>query len=99
MNYTINENETLKKMTSPLANYIFNKKDGTMLTWGEDKDKEASRFPAPTILDIEITTICKGGCPFCYKSNTSNGSINLILSHLSNISLATSLTLGFICIG
>ena len=84
MNYTINENETLKKMTSPLANYIFNKKDGTMLTWGEDKDKEASRFPAPTILDIEITTICKGGCPFCYKSNTSNGK-NMSLENFKHI--------------
>ena len=70
MNYAINENETLKKMTSPLANYIFNKKDGTMVTWGEDKDKEASRFPAPTILDIEITTICKGGCKFCFPKGT-----------------------------
>ena len=73
MNYTIKEHGNIKQMSSPLANYIFNKETGTMVTWGETKDTEPPRFPAPTILDIEITTICKGGCKFCYKSNTAEG--------------------------
>ena len=73
MKYEIEEHNNIKRMSSADANYIFDKTTGTMLSWGETKDSEPSRFPAPTILDIEITSICNGGCPFCYKSNTSNG--------------------------
>ena len=73
MNYKIEEHGNIKQMSSPLANYIFDKETGTMVTWGETKDTEPPRFPAPTILDIEVTTICKGGCKFCYKSNTAEG--------------------------
>ena len=73
MDYTVTDNGSIKRMKSPLASYLFDKRDGTMFTWGSSYSKEASRFPAPTILDIEVTTICNGGCKFCYKSNTSTG--------------------------
>lgn len=70
MDYTIKESRNLKKMESPLANYLFDRRDGTMVTWGSSYNEEASRFPAPTILDTEVTTICNGGCKFCFPKGT-----------------------------
>ena len=75
--YTIVENEKKKILSSSEANYIFDKETGNMLTWGKTKDDDAIMFPAPTILDLEITTSCSGVsgvlCPFCYKSNNPHG--------------------------
>lgn len=66
-----------KSMGSAKANYLFNYQTGQMVTWGATSSEDAVKFPAPNILDMEITTICGGpngkGCPFCYKSNTRNG--------------------------
>jgi radical SAM protein with 4Fe4S-binding SPASM domain len=72
-----------KILISENCNYIFDKTDGTMITWGKTKDDDPEFSPyGPFIADIEITTICKGipnkdgvktPCPFCYKSNSPKG--------------------------
>lgn len=76
-NFTIKENDKFKLLSSPNANYIFNKQDGTMITWGRTIKEDPEVFPAPTIADIEITTVCDGVkgylCSFCYKSNNRFG--------------------------
>jgi hypothetical protein len=55
-------------------NYSFNLKDGTFARWGatEKDDPEFCPF-GPEILDFEITEICTGFCPYCYKDNKPNG--------------------------
>lgn len=76
MNYKIVDGKKLKVLQSEDCNYVFNKVNGTMMTWGKtmDDDPEYSKV-GPFIADIEVTTICHGingvVCPFCYKSNTS----------------------------
>jgi len=59
-------------------NYVFNKENGDFMRWGSTHDEDPCFSPiGGEILDIEITTKCKGIngklCPFCYKSNTPNG--------------------------
>jgi hypothetical protein len=77
------ENKNLKVLRSKNYNYSFNKTSGFFARWGEvtSDDPDFSPF-GPEILDIEVTTICKGvpslngkktPCSFCYKSNTPNG--------------------------
>jgi len=77
MSFQITENEKFKKMTSSDANYIFNKINGQMITWGKTLEDDAEKFPGPTIADIEITTSCDGVkgqlCSFCYKANNPHG--------------------------
>lgn len=76
-NYSVIDSKDEKILASSNANYIFNKKTGEMLTWGKTLKDDVEAFPAPTILDLEITTLCNGVghfgeeklCPFCYKSN------------------------------
>lgn len=62
-----------KLFTSPEANYVFNLKTGTMASWGRTVKEDPEVFPAPNILDMEVTTSCSHMCPFCYKSNNPNG--------------------------
>jgi len=72
------ENKKIKILRSPKYNYTFNKINGMFARWGktEKEDPNYCEF-GPEILDIEVTTICKGPggklCPFCYKGNTPNG--------------------------
>jgi len=55
-------------------NWVFDTDTGLFARWGEDfpSNPTYSRI-GPEILDIEVSTICNNGCPFCYKSNTSKG--------------------------
>lgn len=62
-----------KILRSPEYNYNFDYATGVMQVWGKTKEDEPGVAPAPDILDLECTTICKHGCKFCYKSNTSFG--------------------------
>lgn len=62
-----------KLFNSPEANYVFNLKTGTMASWGRTVKEDPEVFPAPNILDMEVTTSCSHMCPFCYKSNNPNG--------------------------
>jgi hypothetical protein len=67
-----------KTLRSKSVNFDFDKTNGYMATWGKTKQDDPDWSPyGPFILDIEVTTICKGPngvlCPWCYKSNTPNG--------------------------
>lgn len=74
-NYEVFEtqNGVWKLFRSPEANYNFNKLTGFMVSWGKTEEEDPKEFPAPNILDLEVTTSCKHGCPFCYKSNNPDG--------------------------
>ena len=76
-NFKILDNEKYKILRSENANYFFNKETGYMASWGKTIDEDVQVFPAPALLDIEVTTKCTGVtgkvCPFCYKANTPNG--------------------------
>lgn len=58
-------------------NYNFNIENGELCRWGEKFEDDPDQAPAPEILDIEVTTKCKGVnnklCSFCYKGNTPDG--------------------------
>ena len=74
----IKQNETNKILVSENYNYYFNKDSGYFARWGKTKEDDPQYSPfGPEILDIEVTTQCKGPggklCPFCYKGNTPNG--------------------------
>jgi MoaA/NifB/PqqE/SkfB family radical SAM enzyme len=72
--FTLTETEQGKILRSDTYNYIFNKINGTLIRWGRTLKQDALFSPyGPEILDIEVTTKCTNGCPFCYKSNTSQG--------------------------
>ena len=72
------DNEKVKIFRSDEVNYNFAKETWFMATWGTTLKDDPDYSPyGPFILDIEVTTICKGPngklCEFCYKSNTPNG--------------------------
>lgn len=71
------ETNVWKFFRSDESNFDFNKNTGFTRMWGKTKEDDVEVFPMPTILDIEITTICNGPdnklCGFCYKGNSSNG--------------------------
>lgn len=75
--FRIIENSKYKMLSSKDANYFFNKETGFMSMWGKTHEEDAVKFPAPTLLDMEVTTICKGvdgkPCRFCYKNGSPNG--------------------------
>lgn len=72
--YKIRENKREKRLISKNCNYYFRKDNGFMITWGKTKKEDPEYSPhGPFILDMEISTICDGGCSFCYKSNTEVG--------------------------
>ncbi len=78
-----------KTLFSPECNYIFDKESGEMITYGKtEKDDPLYCKYGPTIVDMEITTICTGPdgklCKFCYKSNNPNGK-NMSLDTFINI--------------
>ena len=78
----LSEDHKTKMFASPEANYLFNLENGQMMLWGKTPMDDPGAFPAPNILDLEETIICKGVngkvCPFCYKSNlpTNKGSMS-----------------------
>ncbi|MCK5020897.1 MAG: hypothetical protein KAS32_28005, partial [Candidatus Peribacteraceae bacterium] len=78
MTYEIHENDSVKALTSPEINYVFDKNTGFSAVWGKTRDDDPDWSPyGPFIADIEITTSCKGPggklCKFCYKSNNPVG--------------------------
>jgi MoaA/NifB/PqqE/SkfB family radical SAM enzyme len=55
-------------------NFSFDLKTGLFARWGSKLEDDPTMSPyGPEILDIEVTTICTGNCPFCYKGNTKDG--------------------------
>jgi len=64
----------MKNIRTPQYNYNFNINNGYFERWGNTTKDDPQYSPVgPEILDMEISTICHGGCKFCYKSNTSIG--------------------------
>ena len=59
-NYRVEESKDYKKLISPNANYIFDKRDGVTFSWGKTIKEDPECFPGPVIADIEITTGCLG---------------------------------------
>ncbi len=45
-------------------NYAFNSKSGVFARWGHTPKDDPS-WGYPELADIEISTICANGCPFC----------------------------------
>ncbi len=74
-NAIVIESKNMKILKSSKYNYIFNRSNGNFARWGINKedDPQFSVF-GPEILDIEISTICKKACSWCYKSNNADGS-------------------------
>jgi radical SAM protein with 4Fe4S-binding SPASM domain len=59
-------------LKSERHNYAFNVKSGMFVRWGRTP-QENPEHGWPELADIEITTKCANGCPFCYKGNTADG--------------------------
>lgn len=78
-NYSVYLNKNYKLFKSEEANYIFNMKNGFTMTWNPKTNEDPLYFPAPTILDCEISTGCEGigkegkVCSYCYKSSLHEG--------------------------
>lgn len=85
---SIGDSGRVKALDSQNYHYRFQLSDGMMLSWGKTVDDDPGRCPVPNILDMEVSTKCwKAGnkeaglpsagphCPFCYKSNNSNGEV------------------------
>ena len=65
---------SIRKVISPSYNTVFNTETGFFARWGKTQDEDPIMSPfGNEIADIEISTICKQGCKFCYKSNTAVG--------------------------
>ena len=68
------ENSKYKLLTSPSYNYMFDKRNGNFIRFGGNRDEDPQFSPyGAEIADIEVSTVCTKGCPFCYKGNTANG--------------------------
>lgn len=89
IDHVVIDGKNKKRLISNDINYIFNKMNGNIAVWGKtfDDDPDFSPF-GNFILDIEVTTKCKGPngklCSFCYKANTPNGK-NMSLDMFKNI--------------
>lgn len=72
--YSVEFDGRLKKMSSSNANYVFDTKTGFTVSWGKTVEEDPGVFPAPEILDIEVTTKCTGPagkpCAFCTPEGT-----------------------------
>ena len=78
MSYHYKETNDKKMLHSEKFNCVFDKNDGTCITWGETIDNDVDFCPfGPLIADFEISTVCHGVdgklCSMCYKSNSSKG--------------------------
>jgi len=78
----IKSNKDKKILVSDHYNYFFDKKTGYFARWGKTMEDDPQYSPyGPEILDIEVTTICDNGCPFCSpkgtKILTSSGTKNI----------------------
>lgn len=82
------DTENAKLFRSENANWSYDKTTGFTMMWGKTPDEDVEVWPFPQILDIEVTTKCKGPnnklCSFCYKSNNPNG-YNMPFEHFKTI--------------
>lgn len=77
----LKETKDIKVVSSPEYNYIFNKKSGLLMRWGETHEDDPDLAPyGPEILDMEISVgDCSGGCPWCYKGNNPDSGHHMSL--------------------
>lgn len=84
----LSDSKKEKSFESEDCNFLFFKDTGQMITWGASVSDDPDYAPFPFILDIEITTKCKGPagklCGFCYKSNNPKGT-NMTFKQFKNI--------------
>lgn len=71
------DNGQMRIVRSANYNYNFDYNNGFFARWGATEDEDPQLAPFPEILDIEVTTKCKGPggklCSFCYKANSPKG--------------------------
>jgi MoaA/NifB/PqqE/SkfB family radical SAM enzyme len=69
--YEMKDTKTIKALSSPNYNFVFDKVTGFFARWGKTEADDPDWSPyGPEILDLEISTgECKGKCRFCYKEN------------------------------
>ncbi len=89
------ETENIKVVASDGYNYIFNKHNGQFARWGVTKEDDPQLAPfGPEILDLEISIgDCsggrdengKGGCVWCYKSNSIDNGYHMSLDTFQQI--------------
>lgn len=73
-NIFILDRSDIKLVSSKNYNFTFDKVKGIFFRWGQTKEDNPIMSPlGPEIVDIEISTICKHNCSWCYKSNNTNG--------------------------
>lgn len=81
--------KNFKQFKSDYYNYIFDMNTGFFARWGKNQDDDPMCAPFPEILDLEVSDVCSGPngknpCPWCYKSNTSDG-YNMSFDQFKNI--------------
>lgn len=80
--FKIIEKGKIKKFVSPEYNYAFNKETGFFVRFGKtiNEDPPFSKY-GPEIADVEISTICKKGCNYCFIPGTlietNNGKVKI----------------------
>jgi MoaA/NifB/PqqE/SkfB family radical SAM enzyme len=85
--YFVIDTDKVKIIKSRDYNYTFNKKNGYFQRWGINLHDDPVFSPiGPEILDVEISEICKRGCPICYKDNKAIGR-NMSLEQIKMILL------------
>jgi MoaA/NifB/PqqE/SkfB family radical SAM enzyme len=63
-----------KTVRTPTYKYNFDVETGFFQRWGKTVNDDPQYSPiGPEILDISISSICHGGCQYCYQSNTPKG--------------------------
>ncbi len=77
----VKETNDYKIVTTDGYNMLFDKRDGTMLRWGNTVESDPQVAPlGPELLDLEASTgSCSGLCPWCYKSNTMDSGKHMSL--------------------
>jgi len=88
----------MRRVSTPTYNYTFNEKTGHFARWGKTFKDDPQYSPIGLeILDIEVSTICHHGCPFCYKSNLTKGrnmSIDTFKGVINNLPTLTQIAFG-----
>ncbi len=74
MVYHITTRGEWKILESEGYNYRFNRSNGIFFRWGRTHEEDPQFSPfGPELADIEISTSCSQGCPWCYKNNVPAG--------------------------
>jgi MoaA/NifB/PqqE/SkfB family radical SAM enzyme len=64
----------IKRVRTPNYSYDFDTVTGFFARWGKTLKDDPQYSPlGPEIVDCEISTVCRRGCPECYKGNSASG--------------------------